>query len=98
MKQETKQGSTARRVSRRGLLLLLAGALATGAASVAAAAKPKLECPANWERGSRACKRARADRKCPELRGGKCLADEPTSSPTTADTTSTLEAGKPPSS
>jgi len=32
-----------------------------------------LQCPANYERNSPACKRARAERKCPEMLGGTCL-------------------------
>jgi len=34
------------------------------------------ECPADWDRGSRDCKKARAERKCPELKGGKCQAKQ----------------------
>ena len=76
-----------RGVSRRAWLRMMAGVLSTGAAALAGgvaatAEKGKLECPANWEKGTRACKRARAERKCPELRGGKCLADEPPTAPT----------------
>ncbi|MGB9690821.1 MAG: hypothetical protein ACPL7D_01485 [Candidatus Sumerlaeaceae bacterium] len=36
--------------------------------------KPKIECPANYQKGSPACKRAKAEHKCPEQLGGKCLA------------------------
>ncbi|GIX43830.1 MAG: hypothetical protein KatS3mg130_0238 [Candidatus Sumerlaea sp.] len=34
----------------------------------------KTECPANYDRGSAACKKARAEGTCPERQGGKCLA------------------------
>jgi len=34
----------------------------------------KLECPANYQKGSPACKRAKANHTCPEQLGGKCLA------------------------
>jgi hypothetical protein len=42
-------------------------------ATSATAAAPVADCPANWERGSRECKQARANRTCPEQRGAKCL-------------------------
>ncbi|MCX7718203.1 MAG: hypothetical protein N2111_07360 [Candidatus Sumerlaeaceae bacterium] len=93
-----------RRVSRRGwLTAVVAGALGAAAAALAgtaaaAAGQPKLECPANWQKGTRACKRARADRKCPELRGGKCLADDAGQTTATTPTSAPPEAPAPPSS
>ena len=47
---------------------------ADNATSCTLAAAAKIECPADWDRGSRDCKKARAARKCPELKGGKCEA------------------------
>ncbi len=40
------------------------------------ASKTKIECPANYDKGSAACKRAKANHKCPEQLGGKCLAQK----------------------
>jgi hypothetical protein len=48
------------------------------------ASDAKAECPADWDRGSRECKKARAIRKCPELKGGKCLAKHGSSTAATA--------------
>lgn len=43
-------------------------------ATATSAPKSKIECPADYQKGSSACKRAKAERKCPEQLGGKCLA------------------------
>ncbi|MCX7625939.1 MAG: hypothetical protein N2Z21_06985 [Candidatus Sumerlaeaceae bacterium] len=42
-------------------------------ASAESATNKKVECPADYQKGSPACKRAKAERKCPEQLGGKCL-------------------------
>ncbi|MEI7632904.1 MAG: hypothetical protein WCK47_01330 [bacterium] len=41
----------------------------TSATTTKAAA---MDCPAGYHHGTRECKRARAARKCPELKGGVC--------------------------
>lgn len=49
---------------------------ADSATSCTLAGAANTECPADWDRGSRDCKKARAERKCPELKGGKCQAKQ----------------------
>jgi len=44
--------------------------------AVIALAEKAPECPANYEKNSPACKRAKAERRCPEQLGGKCRAGQ----------------------